>query len=71
MTTTWTTNGKKHIARKGKLSIGRVLELQCETDEPFLAISENGMTKQFLLLFHAKEWIEDLAIGIDEADFFE
>jgi len=66
MTTTWTTIGKKHIARNGKICIGRVLELQCKTDEPFLGISENGMTKQFLLLIHAKDWVEDCAIGVVE-----
>ena len=71
MTTTWTTNGHKHFARNGRLSIGRVVELQCKTNEPFLAISENGMTKQFLLLIHAKDWVEDLAIGIDETDFID
>jgi hypothetical protein len=71
MQTTWTTNGRKHIARKGKLVVGRITESQCITNEPFFAVSLNEMTKDFFFFFHAKDWIEDIAECIDETDFME
>jgi len=69
MTTTWTTNGRKHIATKGNLIVGHVSEKMCKTNEPFLAVSMNDRVKDFLILQHAKDWVEDCAFGIDETDF--
>jgi rRNA processing protein Gar1 len=67
MQTTWTTNGRKHIATVNGVQIGRITEMLAKTDEPFLAVSENGMVKQFLILYHAKDWIENSAIDFIEA----
>jgi len=70
MTTTWTTNKNgQHIAWHGKIRIGHVWGDPYNSNRLFLAVSENGLTKQFLILQHAKDWVEDLAIGIDETDF--
>jgi len=67
MQTTWTQNGRKHFAAINGIQIGRVTESSAKTDEPFLAVSENGRVKSFLILYHAKDWIEDLAVdsGLD------
>ena len=64
MQTTWTEDGRKHIATVGGMQIGRVTVMMAKTDSPFLAVSENGMVKHFSLLFHAKAWIEDLYADI-------
>ena len=75
MTTTWTDNdkliGRKHFAWHGNMCVGRVIEKTCKTNEPFFAISENGMTKDFLILQHAKDWIESIASALDGIDFDE
>ena len=66
----WTTpqDGNKHIAtNKNGMRIGRVTEMLAKTDKPFLAVSENGMVKQFALLFHAKDWVEDLYADVADA----
>ncbi len=58
---TATQNENQHIAtNKNGMEIGRVRIMLAKTDLPFLAVSENGMVKQFALLHHAKDWIEDL-----------
>lgn len=68
MQTTWTQNGRKHIAtNKNGFQIGHVTEMLAKTDKPFLAVSENGMVKQFALLFHAKNWVEDLYSDVADA----
>jgi len=69
MTTTWTKIGRKHIAEYRNWNIGRITENLCKTDKPFLAVSMNGQAKDFLILQHAKDWIEDCAI--DAIDVME
>ncbi len=70
MKTTWTENGRKHIATSANgMQIGRITTTMAKTDSPFLTVSENGMVKRFTLLLHAKEWIED--IYADAADTIE
>ena len=64
MKTTWMPNGQTHIAVHGSMIIGRVTEISAKTDKPFLAVSENSMVRPFLLLQHAKDWIEELAIDV-------
>ena len=65
MQTTWTEDGRNHIATVNGMPIGRVTVMMAKTDSPFLAASENGMAKRFTLLIHAKEWIEDLYTDIE------
>jgi|GEM_PF-5211992 len=67
MTPTWTNSGRKHVAQYREWSIGRITEKMCKTNEPFLAVSMHGQVKDFLILQHAKDWIEDCAIDAMEA----
>ena len=67
MQTTWTEDGRKHIATVDGMQIGRITATTAKTDSPFLAVSTNGMAKRFTLLLHAKEWIEDLYADIADA----
>jgi len=67
MTTTWTNNGRKHVAQYGNWNIGRITEKMCKTNEPFLAVSMHGQVKDFLILQQAKDWIEGCAIDAIDA----
>ena len=63
-----TQDDNQHIAtNKNGMRIGRVRIMLTKTDLPFLAVSENGMVKQFTLLYHAKDWIEDLYADVADA----
>ncbi len=65
---TATQDGNQHIAtNKYGMQIGRVRIMLAKTDRPFLGISENGMVKQFALLHHAKDWVEDLYSDVADA----
>jgi hypothetical protein len=68
MLTTWTQNGNLYLAtNKNGMPVGRVRIMLAKTERPFLAVSENGMTKQFALLHHAKDWVEELYTDVADA----
>ena len=39
---------------------------RCITNEPFFAVAKNGRSKDFLILQHAKDWVERHADDIEE-----